>query len=110
LTPQNNALFLIRFESFLNHSIYSVFSGFMNVVLKGIPKQTIDAMVKLGYATTQSEAIRLAVFWFGKEHLDLDELAARKLDKLYKEHKAGNRKEYSAKEMAKKFPELKELV
>ena len=82
----------------------------MNVVLRGMPKEIVEKMITVGYASTQSEAIRLAIFWFGKEHLNEDELAAKKMDKIYKDYKEGKLKTYSMKEYAKKHPEFKELV
>jgi len=81
----------------------------MNVIVKGAPKQVLDLMLAKGYASTQSEAIRLALFWFGQSKLDLDELAAKKMDKIHKEIKSGKRKVYSLDEMIKMHPEFKAL-
>ena len=41
----------------------------MNVILRGETKSILESMVNLGYANTQSEAIRLAILWFGQNIL-----------------------------------------
>jgi len=97
---------LIQNESFKSSSFQS---NIMNVVVKGAPKQVLDSMLAKGYASTQSEAIRLALFWFGQSKLNEDELAAKKMEKLHKEIKSGKRKVYSLDEMIKIHPEYKML-
>jgi len=54
----------------------------MNVLLRGVTKNILDRMVEEGYANTQSEAIRLAINWFGKEYLSAEEQINAKLDKI----------------------------
>lgn len=98
---------LIQNESFKSSSFQS---NSMNVVVKGVPKQVLEEMLAKGYASTQSEAIRLALFWFGQSRLNLDELAAKKMDKLYADIKSGKRKTYTLKQMVQKYPEFKELM
>ena len=102
--------FLIQNESFKSSSFHTTFGvSEMNVVVKGAPKQVLETMLKCGYASTQSEAIRLALFWFGQSKLNQDELAAKKMDKIYKDIKSGKRKTYTLDEMIKTHPEFKAL-
>ncbi|PIU22546.1 MAG: hypothetical protein COT14_00710 [Candidatus Diapherotrites archaeon CG08_land_8_20_14_0_20_30_16] len=71
----------------------------MNVVLRGVTKEYLDIMVEDGYANTQSEAIRMAIVYFGKEHLNKEiELVNKKLDYIDAEAKAGRRKVLNSKE------------
>jgi len=71
----------------------------MNVVLRGITKDYLNLMVEEGYANTESEAIRLAIVYFGKEHLNKEiELINKKLDYIDAEAKAGRRKVLDSKE------------
>jgi Arc/MetJ-type ribon-helix-helix transcriptional regulator len=71
----------------------------MNVVLRGVTKEYLDLMVEEGYANTQSEAIRMAIVYFGKEHLNKEiELVNKKLDYIDSEAKAGRRKILNSKE------------
>ncbi len=81
----------------------------MNVVVKGATKQILDEMLKKGYASTNSEAIRLALFWFDKSQLAQDERAAKKIEKIHKRIKEGKEKTISLDEMAKEFPEFRGL-
>jgi len=71
----------------------------MNVILRGITKDYLNLMVKEGYANTESEAIRLAIVSFGKEHLNKEvDLVNKKLDYIDAEGKAGRRKVLDSKE------------
>ncbi|VVB74963.1 Uncharacterised protein [uncultured archaeon] len=81
----------------------------MNVNLRGATKQVLDIMIEKGFAATQSEAIRLAVFWFGQNKLEENELAAKKMAKIHAQIKSGKHKVVSAKKAAKMYPELKKL-
>lgn len=54
----------------------------MNVVLKGVADEILEKMIDKGYATTKSEAIRLALITFDKENLTENELVTRKLDEI----------------------------
>ncbi|MFH1256998.1 MAG: hypothetical protein V1494_06955 [Candidatus Diapherotrites archaeon] len=55
----------------------------MNVILRGKSKETLELMIEAGYANSLSEAIRLAITHFGKEHF-VGEKSAR-LEKQLKE-------------------------
>lgn len=71
----------------------------MNVILRGVTKQVLDDMIKTGYANTQSEAIRLAILYFGKEQLNNEvELINKKLDYIDNEIKSGRKKLLNADE------------
>lgn len=70
----------------------------MNVDLRGKTKAIAQTMVEKGYASTQSEAIRLALFSFEKEHLSEVELVNKKLDRIDDLIKQGKRKSLTAEE------------
>lgn len=78
----------------------------MNVILKGKAKEIAQTMVKEGFANSQSEAVRLALFNFGKECLKEDELIAQKMDQIDQEIKSGKRKLLSEKEALGKYADL----
>jgi Arc/MetJ-type ribon-helix-helix transcriptional regulator len=78
----------------------------MNVILKGKAKLIAQTMVKEGFANSQSEAVRLALFNFGKECLTEDELVAKKMDRIDQEVKSGKRKLLSEKEALGKYADL----
>jgi hypothetical protein len=44
-----------------------------NIELTGYPGSVVDAMIRLGYAKTKTEAIRLALYQFGQDHNLSDE-------------------------------------
>ena len=44
-----------------------------NIELSGYTGDVVDAMIKLGYAKTKTEAIRLALYNFDQEHKLTDE-------------------------------------
>ncbi len=44
-----------------------------NIELSGYTGDVVDAMIKLGYAKTKTEAIRLALYQFDQEHKLTDE-------------------------------------
>ncbi len=75
----------------------------LNVILRGVAKEILESMVKEGYANTQSEAIRLAIINFGKEHLSEEELVKRKIDFIESQVKAGKRKELNAEQALGKY-------
>ena len=75
----------------------------MNVILRGRTKQVLENMVEEGYANTQSEAVRLAVIQFGKEHFSEVELVNRKLDKLNKDIDEGKSKLLTPKQALGKY-------
>jgi len=64
----------------------------MNVILRGKTKETLELMVKAGYANTLSEAIRLAIINFKNEHLTEEELMNKAINKIDQEIKEGKRK------------------
>ena len=70
----------------------------MNVTLRGKAKEILETMVSKGYANTLSEAIRLAIIDFGKEHLSEVQLMNKKLNWIDKEIKAGRRKLLTAEQ------------
>jgi hypothetical protein len=111
MSKKYNNSFLIQNESFKSSLFNNIYSEFeMNVVIEGASKQVLEAMLKNGYASTQSEAIRLALFWFGQSKLNQDELAAQKMDKIYADIKSGKMKTHPLKQMVRKYPEFKELI
>ncbi len=69
----------------------------MNVTLRGRTLRILDSMVRTGYANTKSEAIRLAILSFGKDHKE-EILVAMKLDKIDREIAQGKRKLLTAEE------------
>ncbi len=46
-----------------------------NIELTGYPGSVVDAMIRLGYAKTKTEAIRLALYQFDQDHNLSDEKA-----------------------------------
>lgn len=74
----------------------------MNVNLRGITKQILENMVKEGYASTLSEAIRLAIISFGESHSE-EHLVKRKLDRIDNNIKVGKRKVLSPGEALGKY-------
>ena len=46
----------------------------MNVILRGKVKEIVESMVDLGYANSQSEAIRMAILNFGQRTFGEEEL------------------------------------
>ena len=70
----------------------------MNVTIRGKVREILEAMVSHGYANTMSEAIRLSVVNFGKEHLSEDELVRRKMDFMDRQVMEGKKKLLTAEE------------
>jgi len=75
----------------------------MNVILRGITRTILDHMVEKGYANTQSEAIRLAIINFGKEHFDEIAMVNNKLDLIDNEIKSGKSKLLNVDEALGKY-------
>ena len=69
----------------------------MNVNLRGKTLQIIDNMVSTGFANTKSEAIRLAILNFGKEHEEEIQVS-RKIAKINSEIAKGKRRLLTAEE------------
>ncbi len=74
----------------------------MNVILKGQVKAMIESWVKLGYANTQSEAIRLAIVIANKQ-LSEDQKVQRKIDWIEEQVKQGKRRELNSEEALGKY-------
>lgn len=71
----------------------------MNVTLRGRVLEIIDSMIRDGYASTKSEAIRLAILNFRENHETEEEmLVAKKLDRINREIREGKRKLLNKKE------------
>lgn len=49
--------------------------GNINIELSGYVGKVVEQMIRLGYAKTKTEAIRLALFQFDQEHHITDEKA-----------------------------------
>lgn len=65
----------------------------MNVVVKGVPEEILNKMIKDGYASTKSEAIRLAIISFGKSQKDIEiEMVNRKIEWIDEQVRLGKRK------------------
>lgn len=76
----------------------------MNVVINGVPEQILNKMIKEGYASTKSEAIRLAIISFGKDSKYIEnELVNRKIDYIDEQVKLGKRKMLTPEEALGKY-------
>lgn len=64
----------------------------MNVNLRGRVRQILDIMIEEGYASTKSEAIRLAILNFGEKHVSEELMVGNKLDKIDNRIKEGKRR------------------
>ncbi len=64
-----------------------------NIELSGYTSKVVDMMIKLGYAKTKTEAIRLALYQFDQEHKLTEEKAYEELTgKILKEVESGKMK------------------
>ncbi|MFH1520849.1 MAG: hypothetical protein ABID61_04340 [Candidatus Micrarchaeota archaeon] len=66
----------------------------INLKLSGVVEQIIEEMIAKGYATSKTEAIRMAVLDYKHRHLDKDNEDGTQEDmkdfkQAMKEHKAG---------------------
>jgi len=77
---------------------YNIYGDIMNVVLKGVADEILEKMIDKGYATTKSEAIRLALITFDKDNLNEVEMVNKKLDRIDYEIKIGKRRLLNDKE------------
>jgi len=76
----------------------------MNVIVKGVTEEILNKMIKDGYASTKSEAIRLAIISFSKSKQDLEiELVNRKIANIEEQVRLGKRKSLSPKEALGKY-------
>lgn len=73
----------------------------INLKLTGVPVEVIEETIKCGYATSKTEAIRLALISFkdklAKQKLE-DDLAIRKMQQIDKEIAEGKVKLISSEE------------
>jgi len=82
----------------------------INLKLSGVPEQIVDSMIAEGYATSKTEAIRLAILSFRNRTEMENELVVRKMKQIDDDIKTGKEKTYHIKELVEKYPEFKELV
>ncbi len=82
---------------FKSESIEYSIGSRMNVTLRGKTRQIIEEMIAQGYANTKSEAIRLAIINFGKEHSE-ELIVHDKLNKIDIRIREGKRKVLNVKE------------
>lgn len=78
----------------------------MNVILRGRTKEIVQTLVKQGYANSQSEAVRLAIVDFGRQHLGEVEMVNRKLDRLDKNIEEGKSRLLTPEEALGKYAKL----
>jgi len=73
----------------------------MNLKLTGVPVEVIEETIKYGYATSKTEAIRLALISFkdklAKQKLE-DELVVKKMQQMDEDIKSGKAKVLTSKE------------
>jgi len=73
----------------------------INLKLSGVPEQIVDSMIAEGYATSKTEAIRLALISFkdklAKQKLE-DELVVKKMQQMDEDIKSGKAKVLTSKE------------
>jgi len=86
----------------------------INLKLNGVAENIVQEMITQGYAGSKTEAIRMALVSFKDKFLDKkeleNELVVRKMSQIDKEINDGKIKLVSAKDAAKKYPELAGLV
>ncbi|MFA5745913.1 MAG: hypothetical protein WCX82_01860 [archaeon] len=71
----------------------------MNVTITGITEKILNKMIEEGYASTKSEAIRLAIISFGKSKQDIEiEMVNRKIAYIEEQVKLGKRKTLTPEE------------
>lgn len=85
-------------------SFESILGESTNVTVKGVTEEILNKMIKDGYASTKSEAIRLAIISFGKSKQDLEiELVNRKIAYIEEQVRLGERKSLSPKDALGKY-------
>jgi len=88
----------------------------INLRLRGVVENTINNMIKLGIASNKTEAIRIALLNYDDKiknkikELEETQLVFKRMQEMDNDLKTGKSKIISSKEMAKKYPELKELI
>jgi hypothetical protein len=76
----------------------------MNVTITGVPEKILNKMISDGYASTKSEAIRLAIISFGKSKHDIEiEMVNRKIDWIEEQVRLGKRKTLTPEEALGKY-------
>jgi len=70
----------------------------INLKLSGAPEKIIENMINEGYATSKTEAIRLAILSFRDKKEMENELVVRKMKQIDDEIKSGKRKLINADE------------
>ncbi|MDE1823244.1 MAG: hypothetical protein KGI00_04335 [Candidatus Micrarchaeota archaeon] len=70
----------------------------MKINLGGKTRKVLYSMIKEGYASTESEAIRLAIFNFWKSRIKEEISVKKKLDRIDRQIKEGKRKVLNSKE------------
>ena len=76
----------------------------MNVVITGATEKILNKMISDGYASTKSEAIRLAIISFGKSQKDIEiEMVNRKVDWIDEQVRLGKRKMLTPEEAFGKY-------
>lgn len=76
----------------------------VNVVITGATEKILNKMIDDGYASTKSEAIRLAIISFGKSKQDIEiEMVNRKLDWIDEQVRLRKRKTLSPEEALGKY-------
>ena len=80
------------------------------VRLEGSQEVIVDKLTKSGLYKTRSEVIRAGIMELGKHYKVFknfkeieDELAVRKMEKIWKEVKEGKRKVFTEEEVKKKY-------
>ena len=80
------------------------------VRMEGAQEVIIDRLTKSGFYKTRSEVMRAGVLELAAKHKIFrnaqeieDELASRKMDRLWEEHKLGKRKAYTLEQVKKKY-------
>ena len=64
----------------------------INLKLSGVAEHIIDEMIQKGYATSKTEAIRMAILDYKHHHLQEEEMTKediKEFEKALKEYKAG---------------------
>lgn len=81
----------IPFYTLFVHKIYGICMN-INLKLSGVAEETIDDMIKRGYAATKTEAIRIAILDYKHHHLEGNKMTdddLKDLEIAMKEYKEG---------------------
>ena len=88
----------------------------LNMKLEGLPEDVLNTVVKMGIASSKSEAVRIMILHYN-EHFGIKpispqmerEALVRKISQIDSEIAAGKRKVYTEHDMLKKYPHLKDV-